>query len=124
MQAVPPGEVTSDTAALTGAMGGTFEPYFDSSSEATRSANPFVSGAASAQFNAPVTAKPGDSGGAAVPATAKEAELARKERDLERRQAELQRREAQVHCLCMPCHFSFLGVLQDHRENVNIGAYI
>ena len=97
MQAVPPGEVTSDTAALTGAMGGTFEPYFDSSSDGTRSANPFVSGAPSAQTNAPVAAKPGGSGGASVPATAKEAELARKERDLERRQAELQRREAQVH---------------------------
>jgi len=94
--AVPPGEVTSDTAALTGAMGGTFEPYFDSSSDGTRSANPFVSGAPSAQTNAPVAAKPGGSGGASVPATAKEAELARKERDLERRQAELQRREAQL----------------------------
>jgi hypothetical protein len=105
VQAVPPGDVTSDTVALTGAMGGTFEPYFDSSSDATRSVNPFVSGAPSAQTNAPVTAKPDSSGSASVPATAKEAELARKERDLERRQAELQRREAQVLSLCA-CHFS------------------
>ena len=64
-QAVPPAEVTADTAPLTGAMGGGFEPYFESSSRA--SANPFVSGAATTETHTPLSAK--QPGG--VPATAK-----------------------------------------------------